>query len=124
MISGDEVRRLALSLPETEERETWGHPTFRVRDKIFATLSPDGTVGGVKTSRQEQALLLSSDPETYSYADYVGRYGWVTVHLTTADPDVVRGIVVEAWRRTAPRRLVAAYDAGGEPPGAGGKRGR
>lgn len=111
MISGDEVRRLALSLPEAEERETWGHPTFRVRDKIFATLSPDGSVGGVKASPQEQALLLSSDPETFSMADYVGRYGWVTVKLATVDPEVMRGIVVDAWRRTAPKRLVAAYDA-------------
>jgi hypothetical protein len=32
MITADQLRRAALSLPETEERETWGHPTFRVQD--------------------------------------------------------------------------------------------
>ena len=112
MITADEVRRLALSLPGAVEVETWGHPTFRVRDKIFASLGPDGAGGGVKASLEEQSLLISSDPESFSVADYVGRYGWVDVNLATVDPEVMRSIVVEAWRRTAPRTLVKAYDAG------------
>lgn len=112
MITADEVRRLALSLPGVEEKETWGHPTFRVRDKIFATLAADGSGGGVKASPEEQSLLIASDPESFSMADYVGRYGWVSVDLATVDPEVMRGIVVEAWRRTAPRRLVKEHDAG------------
>ena len=49
MLTADEFRRAALALPEAEERETWGHPTFRVRDRMFATLSDDGRVGGIKT---------------------------------------------------------------------------
>ncbi|HEU0297794.1 MAG TPA: MmcQ/YjbR family DNA-binding protein [Longimicrobium sp.] len=113
MITGDEVRRLALSLPGAEERETWGHPTFRVRDRIFATLASDGMSGGVKTTPQEQALLIASDPESFAVADYVGRYGWVSVDLATVDPEVMRGIVVEAWRRTAPKGLVRSHDGGG-----------
>ena len=44
-------------------------------------------------------------------ADYVGRFGWVSVNLSTVDPGTVRGIIVEAWRRTAPKRLVKEYDA-------------
>ena len=47
MITADELRRAALSLPEAEERETWGPPTFRVRDKLFASLSGDGRSAGV-----------------------------------------------------------------------------
>lgn len=110
MITGDEVRQLALSLPETEERETWGHPTFRVRDKIFATLSTDGQIGGVKASLHEQEMLITTYPETFSVADHVGRFGWVTIQLPSADASLVRELIVEAWRRTAPRRLVKAYD--------------
>ena len=55
MTTAEEFRRAALSLPEAEERETCGHPTFQVRDKMFATLSDDGGLGGVKTTRQEQS---------------------------------------------------------------------
>ena len=121
MITADQLRQVALSLPEAEERETWGHPTFRVRDKLFATLSDDGHQAGVKTTRQEQSALIAAAPETFGIPDYVGRHGWVSVQLATADPAELRELLVEAWRQTAPKRLVAAYDAGpeGSCPGAG-----
>ena len=112
MVTADGLRRVALSLPEAEERETWGHPTFRVRNKMFASLSDDGRVAGVKATRQEQAALLAADPETFGVPAYVGQHGWVSVQLATADPEELRELLVEAWRRTAPKRLVAAFDAG------------
>jgi hypothetical protein len=117
MTTADALRRAALSLPEAEERETWGHPTFRVRDKMFATLSDDGRSGTVKATREEQAALVAAAPETFGVPAYVGRHGWVSIELATADPAEVRELVTEAWRQTAPKRLVAAYDA--EHPTAG-----
>jgi hypothetical protein len=112
MITTDELRRVVLSLPEAEERETWGHPTFRVRDKMFATLSDDGLLASVKATRQEQAALVAAAPDTFGVPAYVGRHGWVSVQLATVDPAELSELVVEAWRLTAPKRLVAAYDAG------------
>ena len=50
MITADELRQVVQSLPEAEERETWGHPTFRVRDKMFATMSDDGRQATVKAT--------------------------------------------------------------------------
>jgi hypothetical protein len=111
MITADELRRAALSLPEAEERETWGHPTFRVRDRMFATLADDGSQASVKATREEQAALIAAAPETFAVPAYVGRHGWVSVRLATADPAEVRELLVEAWRQAAPRRLVTAYDA-------------
>ena len=110
MTTPEELRQLALSLPEVEEHETWGHPTFRVRGKIFATLSADEQVAGVKASLEDQEELIASDPKTFAVASYTGRFGWVSVQLSTVDPGEMRELVIEAWRRTAPRRLVAAYD--------------
>jgi hypothetical protein len=117
MTTADALRRAALSLPEAEERETWGHPTFRVRDKMFATLSDGGWSAGVKTTKEEQTALVAAAPETFGVPAYVGRHGWVSIELATADPAEVRELVTEAWRQTAPKRLVAAYDA--EHPTAG-----
>jgi hypothetical protein len=111
--SAADVRAWALALPETEEIETWGSATFRVRKKMFAVLSGEGDNVGVKATLPEQALLLAADPETFSVAHYVGRYGWVTVQLATVEPEVLRALVTEAWRQTAPKRVVAGYDAGG-----------
>jgi predicted DNA-binding protein (MmcQ/YjbR family) len=60
MTTADELRRAVLSLPEAEERETWGHPTFRVRDRMFAALSDDGREASVKATRQEQAARVAA----------------------------------------------------------------
>jgi hypothetical protein len=110
MITADELRQVVSSLPEAEERETWGHPTFRVGNKMFAAMSDDGREASVKATREEQAALIAADPETFGVPAYVGRHGWVSVQLATVDPDELRELLVEAWRQTAPKRLVAAFD--------------
>jgi hypothetical protein len=110
-VSATQLRELALGLPGVEERETWGHPTFRVRDKIFASMDGDaGVVATVKATPEEQEALVGADPETFGVASHVGRYGWTTIRLARVDPDELRELVVEAWRRTAPKRAVAAFD--------------
>jgi hypothetical protein len=112
MMTTSALRELALGLPGAEERETWGHPTFRVRDKIFASTydGDDGAIATVKASPEEQAVLLAADPATFGKASHVGRYGWTTVRLERVDPEEMRELVVEAWRRTATKRAVAAFD--------------
>jgi hypothetical protein len=109
MITPEKLRQFALSLPETEERETWGEATFRVRGKIFATLSPTGEGAGVKASLEQQEMLLAIDNETFTKAHYTGRFGWVSVNLSRVDPDLMRDLIFEAWQRTAPKRLVTSY---------------
>jgi hypothetical protein len=112
--SADGVRAFALALPEAVEEETWSVPTFRVRKRIFAIMAGDGRTVSVKATREEQALMLASDPETFSYADYVGRFGWVTVRLETVEPPVLKAILTGAWMQTAPKRVVKAYESVGE----------
>jgi hypothetical protein len=108
-----QVRTMALALPETTEVVTWGTDlTWRVRDKMFAVGGPDSPSISVKASKEEQAELIAMAPETYAVAAYVGRFGWVTVLLAHADRAELNDLLVEAWRRTAPKRLVAAFDAG------------
>ena len=102
------------ALPEFAEEETWGHPTFRVRGRMFGTIDADGEVATLKAAPEEQQALLAQDPATYSYPPYVGKHGWVSVRLSGADPEQVRELAVEAWRRTAPKRVVKAWDAGGQ----------
>jgi hypothetical protein len=107
---GEAARRLALSFPETEERETWGHPTFRVRHKMFMTMATDGTSATVKASREAQAALVGSEPETFSIPAYVGQHGWVGIVLDRVDPEELAELIEDAWRMTAPKRLVRAFE--------------
>lgn len=112
-MDGDDVRQISLGFPEAAEKLTWEvHPTFRVRDKIFAILSEDGTSVRLKAEKEAQAALVGSDPETFFMPSHVARFGWVGVHLGHVDPGELRELLEDAWRLTAPKRVVAAYDAG------------
>ncbi|GAA3391340.1 MmcQ/YjbR family DNA-binding protein [Cryptosporangium minutisporangium] len=109
-----EMRALALALPEAVEIETWGHPTFRVRNKMFASCASDDTpepTATFKATLDEQAELLAEDPGVYGVPAYVGHAGWVQVRLEAIASDVLREHLMDAWRRTAPKRVVAAFDA-------------
>jgi predicted DNA-binding protein (MmcQ/YjbR family) len=114
-VTGDEVRALCLALPETTEKETWGdesnpgHPTFRIRDKIFVIMAVDGSSGRIRTSLREQSDLMSAFPDAARSASHVGRYGWVEVEFDGIPDDVLREVMEAAWERTAPKKLAAAW---------------
>ncbi len=104
------VRKLALSLPGAEELETWDTPTFRVRNKIFAMFAGGGREVWVKSMHDEQQALIAMDPDTFFRPPYVGPSGWVGVRFATADRDEMRELIVEAWRMTATKQAVRAFD--------------
>jgi hypothetical protein len=108
-----DAQRIVAGLPEAQEVfvAEWGHPTFRVRNKMFAAGAPDSSTLSVKASKEEQAELVAARPDTFGISAYVGRFGWVDVTLSNVDSEELRELLVEAWRRTAPKRLVAAYDS-------------
>ncbi len=109
-MTNEQLRAMALGLPGAEQRETWGHPTFRVRNRIFVGMAAGGTTASVKASREEQAALIATDPATFSVAPNVGRHGWVEVRLDGVDPEEMQELVTEAWCSTAPKRAVAEFD--------------
>ena len=106
------VKKLALSLPEAEERETWQTPTFRVRNKMFAMFADRQRALWVKSTHDEQRALCQMDPETFFPPPYVGPSGWVGARFASVDRDELRELLIEAWRMTAPKRLVKAFDEG------------
>ena len=102
----DDVRAIALALPEVEQHVTWGTDVnFRVRNKMFAIGGEGAEHVSVKASIKAQAELLDLDPETFKSAPYVGRFGWVTVDLSRVDPGILEGLLRDAWRSTAPAKL-------------------
>jgi hypothetical protein len=107
----DDVRRIALGLPEVEEKLTWEtDATFRVRDRIFAIGGEGSDRVSIKASLEQQAELLEMDPATFAKSAYVGRFGWVTADLGRVDPGLLESLLRDAWRRTAPKRLAATLE--------------
>jgi hypothetical protein len=111
MTSFDDVRRIALALPEAEERLTWETDiTFRVRDKIFAIGGEGADRVSIKAGLETQAELIELDPATFAKSAYVGRFGWITVDLDRVDLELLTSLLREAWRRSAPKRLAAELE--------------
>jgi hypothetical protein len=77
---------------------------------MFMAMDSEGTSVTVKASKEAQAPLVGSEPETFSVPAYVGQHGWVAVRLERVDPEELAELIDEAWRATAPKRLVKAYD--------------
>ena len=104
------LRKICLALPEAEERETWDHPTFRVRDKIFAMAGrTDGRPSFTcKAPPGSQMVLVGADPERFFVPPYVGSKGWIGMRLDAhPDWDEVAKIVRRSYSLTAPKRLGA-----------------
>ena len=111
------LRRLCLALPEAHEVEACAEPTFRVRNKMFATYASAESHHGagrpstwVKAAAANQGLMVRAEPARFFVPPYIGTSGWVGVYL---DGDVDWGELAEllrdGWRLTAPKRLAALH---------------
>ncbi|MBA3908174.1 MAG: MmcQ/YjbR family DNA-binding protein [Pseudonocardiales bacterium] len=108
----ERLRTICLALPEAQERETWGEPTMRVRDKIFAFPREDQVT--FKADPDERVSLLG-DPRFF-LPPYVGGKGWVGLRLQSVgeaskpDWDEVAELIATSYRLIAPKRLGALLD--------------
>jgi hypothetical protein len=108
------LRTICLALPEATEKIAWGEPTFRVGGKLFAQLDDhhhgaDRLAVWLAMPLGAQEGLVYADPRRFFVPPYVGKRGWVGVRID-GRPDwrQVEGLVREAYRSVAPRRLVSA----------------
>lgn len=112
------IRDIALGFPEATERETWGHPTYRVRDKIFVSYGVDDDGRSQLTMKaapgEQESLLAEGEP--FFLPKYVGSKGWVGIHIDDeTDWREVAELVADSYREIAPRSL--SERIGLRPPG-------
>jgi hypothetical protein len=124
--SWDDVRRIALSLPETSERLSHGDPMWRVRDKGFVwerplraadlkALGNGAPTGPILGARMEhlgaKEALIADRPDVYFTTPHFDGYAAVLVELEEIGLDELRELIVEAWLARAPKRLAVQYAA-------------
>lgn len=111
MATADDVRDLALALPETTEKLAWGQPTFRVRDKIFVSLSDDEMSMGFMVDKEERASLIAAEPaKFFMNPTHDANFNFARVHLAAVDRSELAEVIEDAWRYRAPKRLARSYD--------------
>ncbi|MGW1543316.1 MmcQ/YjbR family DNA-binding protein [Streptomyces sp. NPDC002309] len=118
MPDAEDVRRKALSLPDTTEKIAWGMPTFRVAGKMFATLPEEETSLAVRCPKEERDELVLAEPGKFWVADHEAQFAWVRVRLSALeDEGELRDILADSWRQAAPPRLLEAHPELGLPSG-------
>jgi hypothetical protein len=110
MMSVEDVRLLALSMPESEEMEHLGKPSFRIRNKIYAVVQEDNVSLVVKASGEDRMIYTSMDPQVYSIPKSFSNLNYMIVNLNLVHPEELRGLIVKAWSSIAPKKLVKEYN--------------
>jgi hypothetical protein len=111
----EQTRRFALSLPEASEEPHFDMSSFRVRGKIFATVPPDGAHLHVFVDEQEVAASVAENPSAFEPLRWGRQLRGLRIDLAASPTERLQELIEESWRRKAPRRLVAAFDAERSP---------
>ena len=113
MATEDDVRRIALSLPETDEHPSYGgRPSFRVKKKGFLYVREDGDSIVVWVSDQgEKEALLASDQRKFFTEPHYDGYDTVLVRYRKVSVKELRELITDSWRNKAPKRVLAAFEA-------------
>ena len=110
LVSVEEIRRVALSLPRAYEAEVRGRVKFRVGRIVFVALSRDELTMGCGFPREERAAMVAAEPEKFSLPiPSELRYQWIEVALTAIDAEEMSELVTDAWRMCVPKRVAAEH---------------
>ncbi|MCB9235079.1 MAG: MmcQ/YjbR family DNA-binding protein [Bacteroidia bacterium] len=110
MITPERFREIALSFPETTEEPHFEKPSFRVKKKIFATISTKEQRATLKLSLIDQDVFSARDKSIiYPVPNKWGKQGWTHVDLSRVDPEMLEDALTMAWCEVAPKRLAQPY---------------
>ena len=110
VVTIDDVRELALSLPRTTEALVRDCVKFRVGRIVYLAFSRDETQMGFGFPKEERDALVASEPDKFLMPKTSDlRYNWVEVRLDAIDHDEMRELVLDAWRMVVPKRVAAEH---------------
>jgi hypothetical protein len=112
VVTMDEVRAFAATLPRSSEALVRGRVKFRIGRIVWLAFSRDATTMGFAFPRAWRAALVEAEPEKFSLpSEHDMRYHWVHVRLGAIDADEMRELVEDAWAFCAPKRVAEDYAA-------------
>jgi hypothetical protein len=110
----DDVRRIALSLPQTTEKPWFRTPGWRVKDKSFLRIrsEAEGALVVFVADLEEKDALLASEPQVFFTNPHYDGYPVVLVRLEEIGLDELEELITDSWRVKAPKRVLKAFDEG------------
>jgi hypothetical protein len=109
MITLDDVRQVALALPETAEHTHYRLPAFQVDGKTFAVVKPGKSRALLHVDEPDALAAIAEDPTVFE-AERPGRPFGIWVDLASVAPERLERLIERAWRAKAPAALVDTFD--------------
>lgn len=112
MVSEQDIREIALGLPDAYEHETYGRqPSWRTTSRMFAWIrtDPDALVVWVD-SVEDKAALIDAEPAKFLTTSHYDGHPVVLARLGQIEREEAAELVTDSWRLRAPRGLVKAWD--------------
>ena len=110
MATLDDARSIALALPATIEKPSYGTPGFRVKDRLFARLREEDVLVVWVADLGEKEMLIRSEPAKFFTVAHYDGHPMVLVRLSAVDRAELGELLTDAWRIRAPKRLLAEFD--------------
>jgi hypothetical protein len=108
MVTVDDVRKYAASLPRTTEALVRGRVKFRVGRMVYVSFSRDETVMGFGFPKEERNWLVGGSPDKFMQPEKSDlRYHWVLARMAALEEEEMRELVLDAWRMVVPKRVAA-----------------
>ena len=108
----DEMRAIVLAFPGVEEGSSYGHPSFKVRDKFFTRLrAEDRSMVLMDVSFDEREMLIEAEPQTFFFTPHYKDYPSVLARLDSLDPGSLRSFLERRFRKIARKSVVKAWEA-------------
>jgi hypothetical protein len=112
MVTVDDVRAVAMSLPRTTEHLIRGRVKFRVQRLVYVAFSLDQALMGFAFPKEERLALVESEPHKFVLPPTADlRYHWVDAMVAAIDVEEMTELVTEAWAMVVPRRVARDYFA-------------
>jgi hypothetical protein len=112
MVTIDEIRAVAETLPRSSEGLVRGRVKFRIGQIVYLSLSRDGKTMGFAFPKELREALVESEPEKFALpSESDMRYHWVHVDLAAIDEDEMRELVEDAWAFCVPKSVAEEYAA-------------
>ena len=110
MVTIEDVRALARTLPRSYEALVRDRVKFRVGRIVYLAFSRDESLMGFAFPKEERDALVDSEPDKFLLPKRSDlRYNWVVVRLDAIDEEEMRELVLDAWRLCVPKKVAAEH---------------
>ncbi len=117
-VTAAQLKKIALSFPEANEKPSYGKPSYFVAKKFFTRLrAEDNSVVFIVDGMDQRDLMLELDPRTYHITDHYKDYPAVLVRMERITPGELKAMLERRFRKIAPKKLLKEVDDNAAPKG-------